>query len=469
MATTDPFHDDIVRLKLGGIECPIAINYAVNAGVMNVPAAFEMTLGHAGLMSDLYASFPPYTPFELWIRDVKVQSGEVDALTPTGDEGSALTIRGRDMLKWLVDHPIESERSFAEKSFLDLTLLALETVGLSNTVISLSNDANRKAITGTSQSSQTTTFVDDQNATQTSTKTETVTKKLKANVGDSWWDFLAEQYRRAGLFLWADVDGNFVLTKPNGTQAPLYRILRRRDRDREPGVVNVLGQPSFSHDVTQRYTECRVHGRGDGGKDGHGKVSARHFDEEMIALLNPNPADRANGGKRRKPQIIHDDKVRTIKQATFLARRKMAESRRAGWKLSYTVAGHSTQALRGGGLAIWQPDTVIEVIDDDLGIEGPMYIESVEYRRAPQTTTTLNLLRVEDLIFAEEDVTAQKAGKRKGLKVRKGVTTVEHIRSETHVIWKKDPNWGGLPVLTDARRDKRALIHTTGLLPPKAR
>jgi hypothetical protein len=242
-----------------------------------------------------------------------------------------------------------------------------------------------------------------------------------------------------------------VLGQPNGKQDPLYRIIRRRGQVGEQGEVTFLGQPEWNRSIRDRYTEFNVLGRKGSGTGGRGTASSRIFDQEMIALLNPLEADRANGGTRRKVKIYRDDKVKTPAQAAFLALRKMAESRRNGCSLTYPVSGHTVDALRGGGRLVWQPDTVVYVDDQELGIEGPMYIDSVDYARSPKCTTRLNLTRCEDLLFGEEDLLAPpRLAPKKGL-VRMGRTEVFRVE------WVKDPTWGGLPtakfVKTDWNKD----------------
>jgi prophage tail gpP-like protein len=99
---------------------------------------------------------------------------------------------------------------------------------------------------------------------------------------------------------------------------------------------------------------------------------------------------------------VRDVNVSTDEQAEFFARRKLAESRRTGWQLTYTVAGHSTRAIGGLGRAVWTPDTVVEVEDDEFGLRDLFYIEAVDFRRPP-TTTTLTLMRTGDLVFGSDD------------------------------------------------------------------
>ncbi len=432
------FVEDEVRLKLDGHEVPIVKEYHVAAGILEVPAQFSLTCGHNRLFRELAAMFPPETPFELYINDIKVQSGEIDSIDPSGVATEA-RFGGRDYLRRLVDQDIENERTFAEKTFAELVRIALDDVGLNDRDVLFSNEANRKAITGAQTIEQLATPQTEEVQTETGSQAGSiiVKKSIKAEIGNNWFQFITEQNRRAGLFLWSDRDGHFVLTRPNGNQAPIYRIMRTEDGS---AGVSTLGVPTFSHNTTRRFSECVVYGRGGGGKNGRGKVKGNYIDEEMVAILNLDPADRADGGKRKKRRIIKDTKCRTIEQCKLLAMRTIAESRRQGWRLSYTVPGHSTPALRGGGRLIWQPDTVVEVADKELGIEGPMYIENVEFNRTPHTHSVLRLMRCEDLIFAEE--VAEKPLHRLAPKV--GVVPDPENRVKVRTIgrtfWALNPN-----------------------------
>ncbi len=397
------FFDDQVRLKLDGHEVPIVSRYTVLCGMMGVPAAFSLTVGHGGIFRDLASAFPPETPFEMYVGDKLVQTGELDSIE-AAEQATEARLGGRDMLRRLVDGQIDSEQTFSESTYLALTLAALKTVGLGDSTVFSDNAANLAAVTGKEviQLAPAASGADDAGSAtvDASPATLAVYKAIKAKCGRTWFEFLAEQNRRAGLFLWADHSGNFVLSRPNGNKDPIYRIIRKQTGQADGS--SVLGRPSFRHDITQRYTECVVLGRGGGGKEGRHRFLGSFVDDEMVAILNPNPADRANGGTRKKRLVIEDDHVRTIAQANLLARRKIAESRRNGWKLSYIVSGHTVPALKGGGRIPWTQDTVLQVVDDEFGIEGPMYIESVQYEAQMQKTTRLNLMRCEDLVFAEE-------------------------------------------------------------------
>jgi hypothetical protein len=428
-------NDETFRLLLDGQEVPIASTYTVKSGVFDVPCAFSMRLGHNGLTKGLLETYPEYTPFELMVGDVRTSKGEIDTVALAGSTGSELVFTGRDMLKWLTDYRLDADRTFSEKTFLQLTKIAMDEVGLgSGFLIATNNVANRKAITG---QVKTIAPASEETATETggdgTVEEKTVSKTLKAELGSTWWDFLKQQYRRAGLFLWATPSGAFVLSRPDGGQKPLYRIIRRRGG--RPADVTVIGQPTFKRDATKRFSECRVYGRAGSGKDGRGRIFGSCVDDEMVAIINRTEEDRANGGKRKKVDVVHDKLVKTTAEANFLAKRRIAESRRNGFGLSYTVAGHMVTGITGGTL-VWQPDTVAEVIDEELGIEQNMYIESCEYSRTPQTNTVLNLLRPSDMIFAEEDFDTIPKPKLPP-PVRVGKTEL--------FVWVKNPTQGNLP------------------------
>lgn len=437
-------NEDKFRLLVGGVECPIVVNYSVAAGVFQVPAIFEMTVGHTGLLTELLSGYREFTPFELFINDIRVMQGEIDDLTSVGGDGTQLKVSGRDRMARLVDSEIASDETLSEVTFTDITELALKRVGLGDVSLASSNLANRKAITGTfkvKDVTPTSSEETDSELEQTvNIRRKTVHKSLVIETGTTYWDFLVAQYQRGGLFLWADSFGGFVLGQPNGKQDPLYRIVRRRGgKGGESGEVNILGQPEWQRTSKPRYSEFHVTGRKGSGSNGRGEAFSRQIDQEMVALLNPNAADRKDGGVRKKIKIYRDDKVKKPEQAAFLALRKMAESRRNGLQFSYTIPGHTLPALTGGGRLVVQPDTVVHVVDDELGIDGPVYVNDCKYGRMPQSTTHISLTRCEDLLFGEEDllVTPRVAPKRSLVRV---------VEEGFHaVFWQKDPNWGHLP------------------------
>lgn len=446
-----PVNEDRFRLLVDGAEVALAKTYSVNASVFSVPAQFSMVVGHNGLLSSLLVGFAETTPFELYVNDVRVMVGEIDDHAAVGNDETALRVSGRDRLARLIKSKVPGDRQFKDCTFTDLVTEALKDVGLGDIKVTPSNLANRKAITGKYKVSElvnpATDSTDTTIAESVEKRTKTVHKSLVIEAGNTWWEFLQPQFQRGGLFLWANVFGGFVLGQPNGKQPPSYRILRRSTGKGESGDVTILGQPEFHRSTRGRYSEFTIQGRKGSGKDGRGFAQATKYDDEMIALLNPEQEDRANGGKRKEREFHKDDKVKTPEQAAFLAIRKMAESRRNAFTLRYTVSGHTAQAYSGGGRLVWQPDTTVHVIDEVLGIDEVMYVDDVDYDRAPKSTCKISVMRCEDLLYGEEDLLAPEP--KRPVKTALKPKVIEEEFEAT--FWQKNPNWGSLPTLETIR------------------
>lgn len=389
---------DRVVLDLGGRELLFAESYDVQISALTQPAAFGVRTAPGDRLAEALAVCGIGAPFKLYIGDdpsrsgstVLQLSGAVDGFNVEVAEGSGstLTIQGRDALAPVHDAFVTSEQSFSEITFRELTEAVL-TKALGGRAFTLTTDAAalRKAATGSPMPKGTKTA--DERVDETVGGADAVPgpktqqKTLRTKLGQQWFSgVLKPELDRAGLFLRATPDGNFLLAQLDANQVPLYRIVRRR------GASSVL-RTSWRNSANGRFSRCDVHGRRGGGATARTNILGSCIDAELEAA------------GLVKVLSLDDDRAKTIAQAEFLARRKIAEARRAGWSLTYVVSGHTTPTLEGGS-AVWSPDTVVEVDDDELGLRGPFWIESVRFARDPRTTTTLVLMRPEDVIFGEE-------------------------------------------------------------------
>lgn len=387
--------DDRVRLVVGNEEILIAESYEVAVGVMTQPAAFSLRTGHGGVARDLLERFSPGRAFELRIGDVRQAVGRIDDPEADSSDGATtVSVRGRDILATLHDADITADRSFRDATFAQLVEAALKDVGLAYVPVVSSNAANREGRAGVKvrakapkpePSRRTVEEIIAGTGQPVAPAAGPAYYAVQARAGETWFGFLKRYLDRAGLFLWAAADGALVLAEPTVEQAPVARLVRRRGA--VWNEVNVL-RASYRNATSPRISRAIVYGRGGGFKFGRSKARVEVEDPEMVAY-----------GIHR-PRVIRDENVRTEAQAEHFARRAIAESARAGWQLRYTVAGHTTPAI-GGGRAVWTPDTMVEVEDDEIGIHGAFYLESCVYRRGPETTTELTLMRPEHLIFGE--------------------------------------------------------------------
>lgn len=390
---------DQVTLKLADKIVVVAESYEVHCSIIQQPAAFTLRLGWSVTVADLMESCPPGTKFELSINDRIVQTGRVDSIGTPSSAFTQLEIKGRDYLATVFDSYAGEELTFPEKTFFQLTRRVLDLCGLNDFELLGDNDANRALITGVPVKPNSPGEVVSQIRTAADTGTGgLVTQAPKMRLGTRFYDFLQQQYKLAGLFLWATPDKKFILARPRADQVAAYRLFRARGKFSTADETGNVLDCRFHNDTTMRHTLAVVYGRTGGGKNAIEKCRGEFLDPEVHTLYGDPPVF--------KNIVIHDADVTDRQQCEYVARRILSDERRAGWQLEYTVAGHSIPSSRSSsGVAIWGPDTVCRIEDEELDsqfgvLKTDYYLESVTFARNPQTTTKLIFMRKGDLLFA---------------------------------------------------------------------
>lgn len=406
--------DDVVRLRLGGQDVKIAKSYEVHMAVLQQPAAFTLRLGWGRTAAELLALAQPGTSFELMIAGKVVQSGRVDARGVPSGPITEVEIKGRDFLAALFDGFVPEEQSFDDKTYFSLTRKVLDIVGLKDHQLESNNDNNRELI-GRVQvpSASPSKLLEEIETGASAGPSKLVYQSMKAKLGTRWLDFLERQYKLAGIFLWAAGDGRIILARPRGDQAASYRLFRRRGENGEPAIGNILSC-RMEDNTAMRHGAAIVYGRYGSGAAGRKQARGEYLDPEM-QLYGLD-----------KPLTAYDEDVTNQAEAEFVARRLITEEHRSGWTLEYTVAGHTTASLVDPTQSVtWVPDTVVKVEDSELDISGNFYVESVTYRRAPDTTTVLTLMRPDDLVFAKDEEANNRKIRRKVFGQTKPKTTIK--------------------------------------------
>lgn len=380
--------EDRVVIRLNGEETKICESYEVHMGVLTQPSRFAVRIGHSGTIKELLKKYPNGTKFELLVHDGteyrKQFTGAVSARS-AGGYASTLTLKGRDLLADLMNNHALADKSYAGATYFDLVSSVFSDAGVKDITLFDESDNDRKAKTGS-------------NAANGSEKVKAdIKKKGKKTIvhpptikaGEEYFHFLKDHLDRVGLFLFSAADGAIVLSSPDREQPPLYQVINKRNGDASvPGTVVDF---QFDDDATDRYTECVVYGRGGGRNVGRTKTRGTIPDEEMVAT----------GFLSRLVKIDH--RVSSPDEAEFYARRAISESRRRGWRLEYTLAGHTTASRFGGRRIVWARDTVVNVRDEELGFEEDMFLESVTLLGTKDSTqTVVRCMRLEDLRFLDD-------------------------------------------------------------------
>lgn len=394
--------DDEVTLTIGGAgTVRIAESYEVKQAIFTQPNGYAIRLGNSEAARKLLAYGKPNTPTELRINGRLQQTGWTDGpeLSSSASAGTTVTIHGRDALAVVHDPYVRADQTFGSSlSYGELTGQVLDIVVPRSYTLVYSNAANRQATTGASIQLS---APDDLKAALAAPKS----KQRTAKFGSKWWEFLKKEHQEAGIFLWATADGNFVLSQPHAGQAPIYRIAREYGKTRNTVSVTSC---QFKNSSVGRFSSYEVRARG-GGK-------------AATAIASPNgPSGGASGGgtgRRQHVGVYTDDemvawgidrpwtnlhaKATSPAQCDFIARRECAKNRHENWNLVYTVAGHSTVSMDGRSRVVWGVDTIVQVKDEIIGVEGDFWIEAVTFKRGPDgTSTELILQRPVDLIFGE--------------------------------------------------------------------
>lgn len=429
---------DTVTLELGGGEVLKATSWNIRQSILAQPGEFEVTLGQGKTLKTLLEMFPPNTPFQLSINGNLRMTGRTDGYRASGD-ATELTIFGRDALAPIHDAHVTGDKSFNDDTYTSLVHKVLSECGLGNTKLSATgNNINRKLMSGVPIKELAPARTIDQILADTSPADKGSTthagnaKALQAKLGEKWFEFLRKQLDRAGLMLWATGDGNFVLSAPNVEQFPMAQLVRQRGALRNK--VNVI-RADLLNDTRPRFTFAIVYGKSGGKKFGRATSKGSASDAEMVKLGFGNAIEIARRGGRSgasrlmpartideilaseaknaakgsstkgktipgnsRALVIRDAICTNEAQAAYLAARKLAEARRHGYQLVYTVAGLSIESPLGGR-GVWTPDTMVSVFDEEFGISDSFWVESVEFARRPQSNTTIHLMRPEDVLF----------------------------------------------------------------------
>lgn len=416
--------NDRVKIRLGSTDdLRTAESYSFHSSVLQQPDAFSLTLSGGKGAAGVLKKYPPgpKSPCGLFIGPYQQFTGELDAPDAHGDANSTLVdLKGRSLMSRLQSADILGEQSFNNVSYEDLVKAALAAVGLSGRLVKITNKKDVELRSGakvTVLKEPVTTDEVTQIATGSNNKYRNV---VTAKMGETWLDFLHRHLRKVGLFLWNDAGGNFVLSRPNGDQAPTFHFYRRRGQG--TSVSNVKSF-QFSNDTTHRFSEVVIFARNYGRKHGHNHTNGGFVDEEMKAL-----------GFDRK-RVYRDVDVSTPEEAEHFARREIAEVNRAAWHLQYVISGHSAPLLDAlDKRAVVCPDMVARVDDDELNIHQNLYIESVEYRSPPRTTV-ITMMRPQDLVFGEKQAVAG------AQKAKDAAKQAEQVRTRQIVSFERDkPN-----------------------------
>lgn len=404
-ARVDKWLEDRFVLKIDGEDFSQHLkSYKIEMSVFRQPGAFCARIGYAGALTDLEERYTLMKSFELRVQrevpdssgdlelDLPMMVGVLDSSDPKDDGTSEIEFIGRDAMAPLFGSSVLSGLAFSEASYFDITAKCMRLCGQDPDALLLTGEtARKKAVVGAKAMP---VMVESVDATTKlvelvdSGKTKLVYATIKADVGNNLYSWLCENYKRAGLFLWALPNGQLALSVPNVTTEPMFEIRRTEYSTRADCQLERIAR---KYNSAELHSKIHVFGRTGVGKSGRGKV---HAIAENIDVINR--------GIQREASFSED--VSTQKEADFLAQRYLSDERRKAFQLHVVVSGHTSPNLGKPGTCVpWQLNQLVRIDDYKTGIKGVFYIGDVTFDRGEHgTSTALKLYRTKDLSFAEK-------------------------------------------------------------------
>lgn len=214
--------------------------------------------------------------------------------------------------------------------------------------------------------------------------------------GMSLGDLLITYAKRFNRLVNMSPDGFITIFQPNYTQAPRYRI-DLHEYDAPANVRNNVLAAALSEDITRKWTKVTCVGQivGYSVYDPWGYNPGKFLGESEDVGADKLPF---------RHEFTYADgevwipKMNGIDIAALAAGWRMKRDRLDCWEARYKVRGHWQSY---GGQANWYvPDTMVEVRDDVLGIQGNYYCSAVKLERTREGDTTELTLKKPNLLSA---------------------------------------------------------------------
>jgi prophage tail gpP-like protein len=359
----------------------------------------------------------PGCSVQLVINDIVLSTGYIDSVTCTAQRGSGLEyhIEGRDKLAQAVDACADPTKSFKGEQSLTSALKELFAPFGWDSEEDFVLDAAAYEQLKTNKYRQKTQKSDAKGFGRGALKRYKA-HQLRPHMRESVFEFASRLTQRRGLHLWSSADGEVLFAAaPDFAQLPTFFLARNRE-----GGTNVLsGSVKFA--LMDQPSHIIADGYAGTGEFGKSRMVVIMFNNAVSLGSLPAPPDvkkyEAAGAKyiegpvfpfklpvlrRARAIYLHDDESTTVEQLEAFVRREMANYQRRSLEVSYEVEGHGQ--LIDGAFVPWTINTVVKVKDQPADLDEDLWVMGVHYKKSRGgTTTSLELIRLNTLVFSDTD------------------------------------------------------------------
>lgn len=341
---------DVVYLLVNGKRIERFTSYDIDADMYVADDAFTLELARpeVRIKTGMECS--------LYVNDTLELTGIIDKVVPSYDKsGRKLTVTGRDLMGWLVDAHAEEFITLQNYKIKALTERMLRKAP--KEFFKLSTVQYAENVVGRLKSKAAKVALFD-----------TTTPLSQIEPGMTVFDVLSQYGKSKGMLFYALPDGTFVFGKPKESGAPAFSLTNRAD-----GTGNNVLAGELSDDISKRYSQVTVVGQ----KQGQDLFSPSQNNVEATATDATFPF--------YKPFVLKDEYGGDQpKQHARLALEKM---RHDGFRLSYTVQGHSQ------GSKNWSINELCRVKDEDpdFSLDGEYLIYGRTFSKSKDKGTITKL------------------------------------------------------------------------------
>jgi hypothetical protein len=327
-------------------------------------------------------------PVELLINGASQVLGRVDQ-TDIGDNGSAVTCRGRDYIADIVECNVDPTLAIKRGAKLfDAVLTAAAPVGITS-VISDGDVSMRDVRTGAGVG-----------GSKSPDFRQVAQEDIKPKPNEGIYEFINRLVSRHGCTIQPGPDRQtLVLAAPNYSQLSAYAI--RRTDNQPNSIANNVVSATCTRDFSSFPTYVLFFGKG-------GSPGEQQHDNTIKFELEGNwgnEMDRIFAGKlvrgRRKPTdrgalkagqlyrllYLRDEESRNRDQLLHAALRATSERLKDVLQYQVTLRGHEDPQTG----ALWSVDTIVDVNDDICNVHERLWIESRTFRYSAGEGATTEL------------------------------------------------------------------------------
>jgi prophage tail gpP-like protein len=341
---------DVVYLLVAGKRIERFTSYTIDADMYAGASAFTLEMARPEIV------IKPGMECQLYVNDALELTGIIDNAKPSYDKGgSKLTVTGRDLIGWMVDAHAEefiTLKDFTAKALAERLLKKAPKEFFNLTTVQYDENVKGRI---KSRSAKVGVF-------------DTSTPLSQIEPGVSVFDVLSQFAKSRGFLFYALPNGTFVFGRPKETGDAVFTLTNRLS-----GKGNNILSGDQDDDISKRYSKVTVVGQ----KQGQDAFSASQNSVEATVTDPTFPF--------YKPFILKDEYGGD--QPKLQARLALEKMRHDGFKLNYSVKGHSQ------GNKNWSINEMAHVVDEDpyFALDGSFLLYGRTFGKSKDKGTTTKL------------------------------------------------------------------------------